>query len=57
MKKWFPTFITIALGGLAAATPDIQKAVAEHPNFATGLVTAYAIIQGLIPSPVDKPKP
>lgn len=53
MKKWFPLFITIALGGVSAASPEITQAIVNHPNLATGLATSIAVIKGLLPSPLQ----
>lgn len=53
MKKWLPTFLTVALGGLAAATPQLQEQIGKHPDFATTLITAYAVLKGILPTPLQ----
>lgn len=49
---WGPTALTIGLGALATLTPEIQQAVSQHPNVALGLGTLYAILKGIMPSPL-----
>jgi hypothetical protein len=61
--KWFPTILTVAIGVLGQASPDIQAAVSQHPNLLLGLGTAYALLKGFLPSPIasssspSKPQP
>lgn len=50
-KSWLPTFLTIALGAVSAATPQIQEEVGKHPDLAISLITAYAVLKGILPPP------
>ena len=54
MKKFFPTFLTILIGAMTALSPDIQGTISQHPNLGIGLITAYTILKGLLPSPISK---
>jgi hypothetical protein len=57
MKQWLPTIVTVAIGALSSLSPDIQAIVAQHPNLAIGLGTAYALLKGFLPSPIATQKP
>lgn len=52
-KKWLPTALTVVLGVIATLTPQIQGALSAHPGAAAGIAAAYAIIKGLMPSPLQ----
>jgi hypothetical protein len=54
MTAWIPTIVTLLVTILAAvAAPDW---VAAHPVVAAVVAGIYAIVKGLLPSPVA-PKP
>ena len=53
-SKWLPTFVSMLLGAFAVLTPDIQSAIVAHPNLATGIGFAYAILKGVLPSPLQQ---
>ena len=53
-SKWLPTVFSLVLGVFAVLTPDIQSAIAAHPNLATGIGFAYAILKGVLPSPLQQ---
>jgi len=54
MNKWLPTITTIILGVIGSFTPQIQDAIAHHPGVALVLGTGYAILKGLLQSPLPK---
>lgn len=56
MRPWLPTFLTIALGAVAAATPDIQAQIVKHPEAGIVFATVYAAIKGILTSPLQPPK-
>ena len=57
MKKWIPTIVTLVLTIAGMLTPQIQAALAHHPEYAMLVAGVYAILKGLAPSPVaDQPK-
>lgn len=56
MKKWFPLFITVVAGAVAATSPEVQAKIADHPEVATVLITAFTVIQALTPSPLQPQK-
>lgn len=52
ITPWIPTLITIVLGAAAASTPQAQSYLAAHPTVSALVAAAYAILKGLLPSPV-----
>lgn len=50
--KWIPTIVTVILALAGALTPQISAFVTAHPEAATILAGVYAVIKGLMPSPV-----
>jgi len=50
--KWLPTVITLVLTLIGILTPAIQHYLSAHPAASTVLVGIYALIKGLLPSPV-----
>ena len=53
-SKWLPTLFSVGMGVFALLTPDIQTAIVAHPHLATGLGFAYAILKGILPSPIHQ---
>lgn len=49
---WIPTVVTAILGVVAAFSPQIQDVLSAHPAISVVLGAVYAIIKGLLPSPV-----
>ena len=52
--QWLPTAITAFLGILAAFSEPIQGFISAHPMAGVVLGAVYAIVKGLLPSPVAK---
>jgi hypothetical protein len=55
MQKWLPTIVTMIVTGLGLLTGVIQAAYAAHPDLALVVTGLYAIIKGLLPSPIAAP--
>ena len=53
MTKWIPIAVTILLALVGALTPQINAYVAAHPAAAMVIAGVYAVLKGLMPSPVD----
>ena len=54
MGPWVPTAITVGLALLSALEPTINSYVAAHPQQAVLLAGVWAILKGLMKSPVGK---
>lgn len=53
MVKWLPTVVTVVLGLAAMFTAPVQAFLVAHPQAAALLAAVYAIVKGLMPSPVS----
>ena len=51
-KQWLPILITIAGTVIAALTPAVQDFWSKHPETTTVIAGVWALIKGLLPSPV-----
>lgn len=56
MVKFIPSFVTLALTAASLFAPQIQAFVTAHPSAAAGLAGVYALIKGLLPSPIPASK-
>lgn len=52
MKKWIPTVVTAVLAAIGVLTPQIQALLAAHPSVGILLGAVYAVVKGLLPSPI-----
>lgn len=50
--KWIPTIVTVVLGLAGAFTPQIQGLVSAHPATATVFAAIYAVVKGLLNTPL-----
>jgi hypothetical protein len=51
MNSWIPTVVTIV--GSILASIHAPDWIAAHPQLAAGLAGLYALIKGLLPSPIQ----
>lgn len=56
VKKLIPSLVTLGLTVIALFDPQIQDYVVGHPQVAAGLAGLYALLKGLMPSPVTPPQ-
>lgn len=54
MTKWLPTIVTLIVTLIGVFTPQVEAFVSAHPAVAALLAGVYAIVKGLLPSPVTK---
>jgi hypothetical protein len=54
MTKWVPTIVTLLLTIAGMFAAPIQAALSAHPTIGLLLGGIYAIIKGLLPSPVTQ---
>lgn len=52
-KSWIPILITIGTAVVAAVTPNIQHFWSAHPTVTVVLAGVWAVIKGLLPSPLQ----
>lgn len=51
--KWLPSVITLCVTAVGLFQPDLQSYVGTHPQVAVAVGGIYAIVKGLLPSPVS----
>ena len=52
--KWIPTVVTVVLGLAGAFTPQIESLVSSHPASAVIFAAVYAVVKGLLNTPLGK---
>lgn len=52
MKKIIPSLVTLAATAVTLFTPELQALLVAHPAAATVFAGIYALIKGLLPSPI-----
>ena len=54
MKKIIPSLVTLTATAVSLFSPEIQAYIGGHAAVATVVAGIYALIKGLLPSPVAK---
>jgi hypothetical protein len=56
MKKWLPILLTVAGTLVTALSPAVQGFWGHHPEVASGVIGGWAVVKGLLPSPLQGDK-